>query len=167
MAKQIAKYKVVCDPPGMQIAGAGAFTKDSSGIFPPGTILNVRADFEPRACMWPMNSVAEQAFERKRKKWAEAWRTSLANGEDPSGRTLEGVELPMSKEAIEARVKKEIAKIGPIKGKAQKPMLKGRAPRLAPGTLLAQQEVAPKQRNELDDSLEDDAADATRASDAE
>lgn len=123
MAKQMAKYRIDVDNPGMQIAGAGAMFGElfgtHCGVIPPGTEIELPVGALDghggvRACMTPLNALAEQEFKRKREQVAAAWRESLPKGQNPDGQRLESLAgKRLSKDEIEQWVAAEIVKVGP------------------------------------------------------
>lgn len=173
MAKrEMSKFRVDCDEPGMQIAGAGHLLKGDS-IIKPNTILTLPSGALDehggvRACMTPMNASAEAEFEKKKKKVEKEWRECLPKGQNPDGQPLEFLEgRTLTKEEIETFVRKMVAKVGPSRRVFQR-TLKKKRPNFNPGSMGVAQEQAAKP---VDDLEEDDApvpqqAQGARASDA-
>lgn len=159
MANKMAKYRVDCDDPGMQLSGAGDILGGDS-IIKPGTILTVSPDFDPRACMTPLNKPAEEAFARKRKKTEAVWRESLAEGKNPDGQPLELLAdgRTLTKDEIEAWVKRMVSKVGPRRKVAQREVKKTR-PKVDPSTFQISKPVVAKvvDENEGDDMLPPEA----------
>lgn len=167
MANKMAKYRVDCDEPGLQLTGSGGIFGGQS-VVRPGTILTVSTDFEPRACMTPLNKPAEDAFARKRLKVAADWRKSLAEGTNPDGQPLEALSdgKALSKEEIEGWVKRMVARVGPTRKIAQRDVKKAR-PKIDPSTFRASPPEPVKPALEDDDDMlpPDAAGPGQRASD--
>lgn len=156
MAKLTAKYRVDCDAPGMQIPGVGGLDgQRGASVILPGTILVLGADFEPRACMTPLNPVAEKAFEKKREKTRKAWTESLAKGETPDGQPLDPDHAPTTAQAIAAFVEKMVRKVGPLKPKVTKrDVVKRERPRVSPGSMRTEEaEPEPDEDQDADDDM--------------
>lgn len=163
-SNKMAKYRVDAPAPGLQLTGAGEIFGGQS-ILPPGSIMTVSADFDPRACMTPMNEPAVAAFARKRKKVEAAWRDSLAKGLDPDGNGIESLAdgRTLTKEEIEVWVKRAVARVGPTARAAQRE--KAKRPRIDPSTLrISAAAPPPKPADEDDDMLPAGAAGGDAAS---